>query len=422
MFHDSVRVPEESGLGVARIHLSFDAWKAGHVAPATLEVPIVEPKPKPKAEENAKRPEPKVADSKELRQTLPHDGYIGGLAYTPDGRLLATLDWDNQGNGKTGVHLWDTGIYKKKATFPLKPMNSEAFSLQIDPTGKLLAVATREVKVSANDNRYEGWSGWGVTVWDITKGKEKTSFREGKPGTASVLAFDGNSILLSLLEGEPWKTRPQPSRVMHLNLASGEKTTIYESKERDCGVASVSPDRRLALLISRPSAKVATTEVHLLDLKTGKTRSLCETQGSVSSASVFTPDGKTAAVFLWNKLRFWDVATGQEHSELSKRYAAFWKRSENERLERITDMCYSPDGKLLAIAHEVFDIHSRRRIPEIVLWDLAAGEACSFLRGHTSYLFNMAFAPDGRTLATGSFDKTVKLWHISPTSKLSRDR
>jgi hypothetical protein len=37
-----VRVPEEAGKGKAKVTLSFDAWKEGHVAPATFEVPIAE--------------------------------------------------------------------------------------------------------------------------------------------------------------------------------------------------------------------------------------------------------------------------------------------------------------------------------------------------------------------------------------------
>jgi hypothetical protein len=36
-----VRVPEEAGLGTAKVVLSFAAWKEGNVAPGTVEVPIV---------------------------------------------------------------------------------------------------------------------------------------------------------------------------------------------------------------------------------------------------------------------------------------------------------------------------------------------------------------------------------------------
>jgi hypothetical protein len=39
-----VRVPDEAGLGIAKMTMSFDDWKAGKVAPATVEIPIVETK------------------------------------------------------------------------------------------------------------------------------------------------------------------------------------------------------------------------------------------------------------------------------------------------------------------------------------------------------------------------------------------
>lgn len=404
-------VPEEAGLGVAKVRLSFDAWKAGHVAPSSLEVPIIEPQPKVKTAEQPQRPQPKIEDSKELRQTLRHNGYIGALDYTADGRLLATLDWDRQG-GDTGVHLWDAVTGRKQTEFALQPKNSEAFSLRFDPTGKRLAVATREVKLSADGHRYEGWRGWGVLVWDLAKAKEPSVFREEKPGTAVVLGFDGHFVLVMFQEGEPWKKTTHGSQLMRLDPADGKRSTIWESTERETDAASVSAEGHYAILIQRPSAKRGRTDVLLLDVKAGQTRSLWETSGSVSSAAAFTPDGKTVAVFLRNKVRFWDVATGRERTDLGESYTAFWKRPEHERLGRILTMQFSSDSKQFTVAHEVLDIPSRRVITEIVLWDLPSGKARSILRGHTSHVFNMAFSPDGRTLATGSFDKMVKLWNI----------
>jgi hypothetical protein len=41
-----VRVPEEAGLGKAKITLSFPDWKEGRVAPATYEVTVVDAEPK----------------------------------------------------------------------------------------------------------------------------------------------------------------------------------------------------------------------------------------------------------------------------------------------------------------------------------------------------------------------------------------
>jgi hypothetical protein len=60
-----------------------------------------------------------------------------------------------------------------------------------------------------------------------------------------------------------------------------------------------------------------------------------------------------------------------------------------------------------------------RRWPRTVkLWDAAAGNLLTTLQGHTNAVRSVAWSPDGKALASGSDDQTVKLWEGSGTFEI----
>ena len=63
----------------------------------------------------------------------------------------------------------------------------------------------------------------------------------------------------------------------------------------------------------------------------------------------------------------------------------------------------SPDGKLLASSS--FD-------QSIILWDVPTGQIVKTLKGHTDAVSGIAFSPDGARLASASHDQTAKVWDV----------
>jgi hypothetical protein len=142
-----------------------------------------------------------------------------------------------------------------------------------------------------------------------------------------------------------------------------------------------------------------------------------------ATSACFSPDARTLALE-WDdgSVRLWEMATGNERGRLGE--AAPRKAAEKPApgvgvvagvgvLARAIfpvafrpgagSLAFSPDGRFLA------QVNARA----VTLWDVAARKELRQLKGHVGDIAALAYAPDGKTLATGSADGTGLVWDVA---------
>jgi WD40 repeat protein len=76
----------------------------------------------------------------------------------------------------------------------------------------------------------------------------------------------------------------------------------------------------------------------------------------------------------------------------------------------VNSVAFAPDGRRLASGSDGETVR---------LWDTATGQELACLRGHVDRVWTVAFAADGRRLASGSADRTVRLWDVATGQELA---
>ena len=249
-----------------------------------------------------------------------------------------------------------------------------------------------------------------ITLWDVAK-KEKRATAPGQDRLVTCMAFsvDGTTLAIG----------GQTDAVTLWNTTTGKSTTLQGSHGWVNAVA-YSPDGKL---LAAGGEFEGVGQVIVWELATGQKRSMKRLpesnshvrlppeevwtrnflvgMGSIKSLA-FSPDSKfLAGGFGFSidngngetSLRVWKVATGELQSV------------PRGHREAVLSLAFAPNGKTLA---------SSSSDGTIRLWDPETSQEKAIFRGHKSHVMAVAFAPDGKTLATASFDRSLKLWNAIP--------
>ncbi|WP_460037273.1 WD40 domain-containing protein [Streptomyces cavourensis] len=334
-----------------------------------------------------------------------HTGFIHALAFSPDGRLLAS-GGRADGDGPT-LRLWDAANGRRTGKPPGEVAEGVS-ALEFAPDGVTLAAGSDDGSV----RQWDVVTGRRLGQAIVAHSERVRALRYTRDGAVLVTASDDTTVRLWEARsgesiGEPFAGHTDGIR--SLSFAPDENRLVSADRAGTVRVWDVNWSRYYGRPLSERSLlrsvaayspdgdRVATASwdgVVLVWSTDGSGRGwvLGAGAGRVTGLA-YAPDGLTLATSgADGTVRLWETATGKTRHTLTGHRGA------------VNALAHSPDGKTLASAGADGTVR---------LWETASGEYLRTLTGHRGAVNALTYSPDGKTLATSGADGTVRLWETA---------
>jgi serine/threonine-protein kinase len=297
-----------------------------------------------------------------VRTLQGHRGALNGIAISPDGKTLASGSVDNT------IRLWDVATGEERAT--LTGHRNEIVELAFTQDGKTL------VSCSSDDT---------IRVWNVETREELRTIAAHSRDVHSIQLTADGEIISSGADG----------MIKVWNLATGEEVRSLNTNSEKLLKIVLLPDQQT--LVSADNR--GTIAFWNLNTGTEQSRFTAHT-GSINTMAV-SPDGKIlASGGTDGTVKLWNLANGELLHTLTGHTGWIW------------NIIFSPDGEAVPTELRGALIASSSLDGTVKLWNLD-GTLIDTLAGHAGWVMGTAFTPDGKLLATGSADRTIKIWQIN---------
>jgi WD40 repeat protein len=185
------------------------------------------------------------------------------------------------------------------------------------------------------------------------------------------------------------------------DTASGDLIRTFVPQEGGINHAAFSPDGKI-IVVGLTNGKII-----IFDAAGGDIIRTIDGHEDSVYAIAFSPDTHTFITGSEDKtIKLWDTASG---NPIKTFIAPSGGANPGTYRSEVNSVAFSPDGRTII---------SGSGDRTIKLWDLASGNLLKIFKGHAHSVESVAFSPDGETFASGSLDHTVGLWDISKNRRI----
>jgi RNA polymerase sigma factor (sigma-70 family) len=342
------------------------------------EQPVAAPKAAvPEAPRGPRLPLPDGAVAQIRSRGLRHPGMVRSVAYSPDGRWIASVGDDGS------ARVWDARTGDLKYQFPL-PGEVMHPRVAFMDNGKVLWVAESRYSQTLRVRRYS-----------MADGKELPTvlppFRKEDNASWMSSGFDpaGRVFAYTVYTNDH-------SEVTVVDAATGKQVGRFAGVGRWSMEPVLAPGGAVVACPCNPAGE-SDNKVRLFRTETGAEIASFDTGGAVQ-ATAFSADGRLVATSSIPPkgqakgipIAIWDAATGKRVREMDGPGGS-------------DCLAFSPDGKTLATAAGAL---------HVALFDVASGKEVRRFDSPPS-VAQIAFSPDGTRLIAGRSTQTISVWDVA---------